>query len=354
MSTRLLLLVTDLLIGGTPTVVRELAIRLKQQGVDVEVACLAKWGPTADVIRDAGVPVTALNARGTWDVGVFFRVHRLVLEHRIDVILSFLVHANVAAALVHWRFPDVRVIQSIQTTQARPRWHWFAQRIAARNAQLVIVGSPSTAQLAQARSGIPGARLKVIPNAIDADAFSELHPPSLDGTTAKIGFIGRLDPIKRIGDLVAAMDLLGSDYELAIYGEGTKRGAIESQVARLGLGQRVRLCGAVPRPQEALAQTALLVLPSQAEGFGLVLIEAMAAGVPVVATDVPGIRDVVEHERTGLLVKAGDPQHLADAIIRMREDKALRERLVNNAREMVRHRYAWSDVLAAYRTALDV
>ena len=58
MSTRVLLLVTDLLIGGTPTVVRELAIRLKRQGVDVEVACLAKWGPTADAIRDAGVPVT--------------------------------------------------------------------------------------------------------------------------------------------------------------------------------------------------------------------------------------------------------------------------------------------------------
>ena len=227
-------------------------------------------------------------------------------EHQIGVILSFLVHANVAAAYVRRRRPPaVRVIQSIQTTQIRPRWHWIAQGVAARRTEMVVVPSKSVARVAQARSAISGNRLKVIPNAIDADAFAQVRPLSLDGQSVPIGFVGRLDPVKRIDDLVAAMGLLGSEYQLAIYGEGRQRPAIEGQIARLGLEARVRLCGVVPRPQEELAQIGLLVLPSEAEGFGLVLIEAMAAGVPVVATDAPGIRDVVEHERTGLLVREG-------------------------------------------------
>lgn len=354
MSKRLLLLVTDLLIGGTPTVVRELAIRLKQQGVDVEVASLATWGPTADAIRDAGVPVTALDARGTWDIGVIGRLKRLVSERRIDVILSFLVHANVAAAYVRWRCPGVRVFQSIQTTQARPRWHWVAQRIAARSAELVIVGSASTARVAQERCGIPAQRLKMIPNAVDADAFAQVQPLSLEGETAQIGFIGRLDPVKRIDDLVGAMGLLGSDFHLNVFGEGAQRLAIERQIIQMGLVERVCLRGAVPNPQQALAQMGMLVLPSEAEGFGLVLIEAMAAGVPVVGTDAPGIRDIVEHERTGLLVKVGDRRGIADVVSRLRNDPALRDRLVKCAREMVRERFSWVGILSAYRSALGV
>lgn len=354
MSKRLLLLVTDLLIGGTPTVVRELAIRLKRQGVDVEVACLATWGPTADVIRDAGVPVSALNARGAWDIGVFGRVKRLVRERQIDVILSFLVHANVAAAFAGWRCPGVRVLQSIQTTQAHPRWHWVAQRIAARGAEVVIVGSPSTARVAQERCGIPPQRLRVIPNAVDTDAFAQVRPLSLEEETAQIGFIGRLDPVKRIDDLVGAMGILTQDYHLSIFGEGAQRPTLEQQIEQMGLAKRVRLRGAVPNPQQALAQVGMLVLPSEAEGFGLVLIEAMAAGVPVVASDAPGIRDIVEHERTGLLFGVGDRQGIADTIRRLRKDRALRDRLVQCAREMVQRRFSWGEILSTYRRTLDV
>lgn len=352
---KVLLLVTDLLIGGTPTVVRELAIRLKRQGMNIEVACLAKWGPVADQIHAAGITVTALEARGAWDLGVFSRLSFLVQERQIDVVLSFLVHANVAAAYMRrgkGRRP-VRLIQSIQTTQLKPRWHWIAQGVAARRAERIIVPSQSIADVAQARSAIPASQIQVIPNAIDADAFANVKPQPLDGPTAPVGFIGRLDPVKRIDDLIAAMGQLTPEYHLAIFGEGGHRPALEKQIARLGLADRVSLKGAVNRPQDALSSIGALVLPSEAEGFGLVLIEAMAAGVPVVATNAPGIRDVVEHEQTGLLVPVGDPPAIASALRRLRENPAPRSTLVMNARKMVRQRYAWAPVLAAYRAVLE-
>jgi len=112
--------------------------------------------------------------------------------------------------------------------------------------------------------------------------------------------------------------------------------------------------GTTDTPGEALKQIDMLVLPSDAEGFGLVLIEAMAAGVPVVATNVPGIRDVVTHEQTGLLVPPRRPDQLAQAIQRIEEDPPLRHRLVVNAIEDVRRRFSWDTVLPEYRKLLEV
>jgi len=150
------------------------------------------------------------------------------------------------------------------------------------------------------------------------------------------------------------MGLLDRRFELHIYGEGWDRLRIEAAIARFGLQTRVTLHGRSAKPQAAIAQMDVLVLPSEAEGFGLVLIEAMAARVPVVATDVPGIRDVVRNELTGLLVPMGRPDLLAKAIQRIVEDDALREKLVTVAFEDVQTRFSWPVVLQQYRRVLKL
>src|SRR3954462_9574742 len=111
---RILLIITDLEIGGTPTVVRELAIRLRQPPVvEVEVACLSKWGPVATQLRDAGVIVTALGADNVTSLlGVTNRLVRLVNTKRIDTVFSFLVHANTVAALASRFCRHARFVQS--------------------------------------------------------------------------------------------------------------------------------------------------------------------------------------------------------------------------------------------------
>ena len=99
-SRSILLLVTDLHIGGTPVVVRELACRLQRTGLArIEVACLATSGPVAGQLQAAGIKVTALGARGPFDFRVFGRLKRLIRSKNFDTVLSFLVHANVAATL---------------------------------------------------------------------------------------------------------------------------------------------------------------------------------------------------------------------------------------------------------------
>jgi glycosyltransferase involved in cell wall biosynthesis len=374
---RILLLITDLEIGGTPTVVRELAVRLHRlPDVHVEVACLAGWGPVADQLREAGIEVTALEARGANDLAAIGRLIELIQHREIDTVFSFLVHANVASAMASLVCRRVRFIQSIQTTQPYPRWHWVLQRRVQKRAEKIVVPSESTADVAHEWARVPREKIVVIHNAIDADAFepavlrtaanyggsaapaylaaARSSAGSASSAPFAIGFIGRLDPIKSIPDLLEATLLLGGSVHLHIYGEGRERKHIESKIRRLGIEQMVTLHGAITRPQEALSQIGILVLPSKAEGFGLVLIEAMAARVPVVATDVPGIRNVVTNEVNGLLVPHGQPRELALAIDRLMRDASLRERLVKQATKDAGERFSWEAVFPKYRELLGV
>jgi glycosyltransferase involved in cell wall biosynthesis len=355
MPRKILLFITDLEIGGTPTVVREVATRLNDpaNGVEVQVACLAKWGPVADQLRDAGVTVTAFGARGAID---FFRARkqlvRLCRERSVDTVFSFLLHANAIAASATGWLGGVRFIQSIQTAQPNPRWHWWLQSLIDNRAERIVVPSPSAAQAARDWSGVPPEKLLVIPNAVDVAQFENLAPP-VDERPLPVGFIGRLDPIKRLPDLIRAVGFLRGRVRLHIFGEGRQRPELESLIRHFQLGEIVTLHGAVPRPQDALRQIGLLVLPSKAEGFGLVLIEAMAAGIPVLATNVPGIRDVVRNSETGLLVPC-EAHAVAAGLERLVENPDLRRRLAAAGREDVRRRFTWSAVLPQYRDLLKL
>jgi len=367
---RILLLITDLQTGGTPTVVRELAFRLRQlPGVTVEVACLSPpGGGVFDQIRAAGVAVTALNGTSPRHFpSVVFRLYKLirggagtemvdVAALGFDTVLSFLVHANAvaAAAFVLCRVTGrpVRLLQSIQTTQPKPRWHWRVQAWADRAAERVVVPSTSVADVATRWAGVAPGKIVVVPNAIEPEEFDPSPVPAANPRPYPIGFLGRLDPIKRLPDLLQAVAALSGLVELHVFGEGAERPRIEAEVIRLKLDGLVHLHGAIARPQDALARVGLLVLPSEAEGFGLVLIEAMAAGVPVVATDVPGIRDVVRDGVTGLLVPPGRPDALAEAIRRVVENPALRRELIRAAAEDVRARFTWPGVMRMYEEVL--
>ncbi len=364
MGRRILLLNTDLEIGGTPTVVRELATRLHDpgRGIEIEVACVAPWGPVADEIRRRGINVTALDGDDAFDLPfVVWRLVRHIRARRIDTVFSFLVHANTVAAVAGRFCGEVRFLQSIQTTQPRPRWHWWMQALVHPAADAVVVPSESVAEIAMERVGVPPEKVVIIPNAIDPAAFRSTGPASqrpLDqsggGAAFRIAFLGRFDPVKRVPDLLAAMAKLNRpDMRLDLYGDGDLRHDLADRIDRLGLRQQVQMHGFVPAPQ-ALANSDLLVLPSEAEGFGLVLIEAMAAGVPIVATDAPGIRNVVRHGDTGLLVPVGDSDALAAAIQRCADDPALRRHLVEQAAAEVERKYTWQRILPQYAQLLGL
>ena len=346
---RVLLFNTDLEIGGTPTVVRELARRLPEHGCAVEVACLGRHGPTAEQIVGDGGTVHAFGVGLRQLPGAVSRLRNLVKSGQFDAVLSFLVHANVVAALARRRGDGVRWWQSIQTTQPRPRWHWLAQRWAARRSDGFIVPSESIRDAAKLRSGVDFDRVHVLPNGVDAaDVAKEARPPRDPASVLRVGFLGRLDPVKRVPLLVEAMRQV-ERAELHIFGDGPDRAAVE--LARRGMAN-VRLHGFADR-RAAFEQMDVLCLPSLAEGFPMVVIEAMAAGVPVVGTDAPGLRDAIVHDETGLLFDEAGVDPIATALRDLRDHPDRAATRATAAVAHVREHLTWQSIVPRYAALLN-
>ncbi|OQA14786.1 MAG: Alpha-D-kanosaminyltransferase [Chloroflexi bacterium ADurb.Bin360] len=161
----------------------------------------------------------------------------------------------------------------------------------------------------------------IIPNMVEPpsepESISVLHQPFV------VGFIGRLDPQKNVGMLLmAAKHFLDGEVRLSLFGDGPLRETLEAQALALGIVDKVHFAGAFAREQlpQVMAQIDLLVLPSLWEGFGVVLVEAMAYGKPCVATAVGGIPEVVVDGVTGFLVPPDEPLALAEAVTCIRRD----------------------------------
>lgn len=357
MKQRILLFNTDLELGGTPTVVREIATRLSATGdTDIEVACLAGAGPVADQLRSAGVAVTAFDCTSSGQLfSAVEQLQALVRDRSITTVFSFLIHANTVAALASRKLPGVRFLQSIQTIQPKPRWHWWLQAMIHRRAERIVVPSSVVAEVAEQRCGIERAQIEVIPNAVDPAEFPRVEvfaQPKL-----RLGYLGRLDSAKSPALLVEALRHLDDPtMELHYFGDGPARFEINGAIVRNGLKSRAFVHGPVAKPQVALKQIDVLCLPSWVEGFGLVLIEAMASGVPVIACDAGGVRDVIVHEENGLLVR--DRKHaaseFANCVERLRNDDALRAAIAESGLATVREKFSWDRVIQQYKSLLQV
>lgn len=306
--------ITDLQRGGAPLMLAELAPGLQRQGWNVAVVSIAKEGEVAGLLRERGVSVMSLEAAGNKDVRVVGRCIRLLRQRQPEVVVSILVHANLLAALaLPLASRRKRVwVQSIHTVQENPEWHWIVQGMISRQADAVITPAAAVIRKMQEHGQVP--RSVVIPNGIDVRRFHDARPvdkPPWPVGTRVVGYIGRFDPVKRLGMLVDAMTELPACH-LALVGYGPMEEALRRQTTVLGLAQRVHFVGPTKEPERWYKAFAVFCLPSAAEAFPLSLVEATAAGLPVVACDTPAIRETVE--AAAWVAEAGNAAEVARAI----------------------------------------
>lgn len=219
------------------------------------------------------------------------------------------------------------------------RW---LERLAVRAADRVVVTSEEGADYLVARHGVDRQRLRVVPNAIDVERFAPA--PAARREKGLIAFVGRLAPEKRLDVLVtAAASVPGA--RLLLVGDGPEREQLARRAAAAGVP--LELAGTVSNAAlpEWLARAETFVLPSAYEGQPKALLEAMACGLPVVGSDVAGIREIVRHGETGWLAPAGDVGAFAAALRTLSSDPVLRERLGLAGRAEVARRHALQTVV---------
>jgi len=298
----------------------------------------------------------------TFIASASFEVLRITEEWKPDVAIAFF---GIPGGPVAWTLRAVREVPYIVSLRGgdvpgfiwepgAERYHRFTSpfiRFLWRRAHAVVANGTGLQQLA--RAALPGLSVPIVPNGVDTDLHTPPDPRP-ENAAPRLLLVGRLVHQKGIDVLLDALSCIRDlPFTLDVAGEGPERDALTKLAERRGLADRVRFIGWVDRADlpQLYGSADIFVLPSRIEGMPNVVLEAMAYALPVVATDVPGTRELVHHECTGLLVPVEDVDALAASIRRLVQDARERTRLGVNARAFVVERHSW---MASARAYLDL
>lgn len=334
----------SLQIGGAEVLAAGLARQL-QQRYQFIFACLDEIGTLGEQLQAEGFPVEVLHRQPGIDwrcglrLGAFLKQHRarLIHAHQYTPFFQSLLsrmgwHRPPIVFTEHGRhYPDTRSLKRV-----------IANRLLMGYRDRVIAVGEAVRDALIRNEGIRSSDIAVIYNGVEMEPFaaSRRHPEWRRASRLQFAArdedfvilqVARLNPLKDHATSIRAVEQLvrtGLPVKLILAGDGEERSKLEALVRERQLGDVVRFAGARRDIPQLLAGADAFVLSSISEGIPLTLIEAMAAGVPVVATDVGGNAEVITHEHTGLLCPAQDPVALGEQLKRLHNDPALRKRLI--------------------------
>ncbi len=358
---RVLHVLATLLPGGSEISVLRLVSALDPARHLVRVAWLRGEPVLADDFRAAGVEVVPMGMRAKFDPACLMRLRRYVARERIDVVHTHMDVADFYGALAG-RLGGARCVVATKHApdEFRTRRTWkrypflVLERLAYEMEDAVIVVSEGLASFLEKAVRLPRRKMVVIGHGIDGVFSAGPRPearraPGLPPFDPLLGAVGRLSPekghvvlLRALPQIVAAFPRAG----LVLLGDGRSRPELEAEAHRLGIADRIVFLGYRRDVPALLAALDLFVQPSLYEGFGISLLEAMAAGLPIVASRVGGIPELVQDGTTGLLVPPQDPTALASAAVRLLRDRDEAGRLGAAAALRARERYSLRAVAA--------
>jgi glycosyltransferase involved in cell wall biosynthesis len=337
--------------GGTERQMSELVRRLDPNRFKVHVACLHKRGAWLPRVAERAASVVEFPIQGfarAATVAQMVTFARWCRRERIAVVQTCDLYANIfglpGAALA--RVP-VRIGSRRELNPDKSPGQIRLQRLAYRSATKVVANSQAARHILEAE-GLEPRSIAVVPNGVDLGSVVRRRHR---GGVRTIVTVANLRPEKSHETLLAAAATLveaHSELRFRIVGDGPRRAELEQLAATLGLTRHVEFLGHREDVPSLLADADLFVLPSRSEAFPNGAIEAMAAGLPVIACATGGLLDLIEHDRTGILVPSGDVHALSGALRSLIEAPARADAIGDAAREFVHQRYAFERMVSSF------
>jgi len=322
---RIVFLVTALVVGGAEQQARHLARAFRRRGWEVAVISLVRLDAPESVLEAEGIRVETLGMRsGVPDPLALARLVRLLREWRPDVLQSLMVHANLVGRVVRLLVRIPVVVSSIRTPNEGPAWRYLAYRATNRLADATTAVSQDAIDAVTRRGAAPRTGIRLIPNGLDVAEF-EHDDVARSRIRRELGIgdaflwlsVGRLTEAKDYPTLIDAFAAVSRGVDaisLVIAGPGPLEDELRERIGATGLRDRVRLLGERRDIPALLSAADAFVLSSAWEGLPMVLLEAGAARLPVVATRVGANPTVVDDRVTGLLAPPADAAALAAAM----------------------------------------
>ena len=329
---RILNLTVSLEVGGTERYLLRVAPLLATHGIDADLFVLNRGGPLVAEAEAAGISVLGSTeiprrlkrSRAHALMATIPEIAKLIRLRRYDVVHTYLFYADVFGTAAARLAGCPRVIISRRALYPWRRPHGapyhFAETAANLLADELIANSQTVMRDAERTERFLPRRRTVIYNGVDATKY-ELARPKTHGIL-RLLIVGVLEERKGHENALRALKLLqaaGIDAELTIVGGGSKEARLRQVTTEMGLNNRVVFAGSQADPRPYLTAADVFVMPSRQEGFSNAVLEAMASGLPVIATDVGGNAEAVMHGEGGLIVPAGDSTALAKAIMQLHE-----------------------------------
>jgi glycosyltransferase involved in cell wall biosynthesis len=347
------LLLTSFDIGGTERQMVELIRRLDRRDFDVHLACFHRRGPLEPRATEHAASVATFPIEGfgrpsaVRQLVAFARWCRAIdarVVHTCELYANIFGLTGAALARVPVRIGNRRELITPDKTRA----HLAAQRAAYRAAHVIVANSSAAAGQLR-REGVPADRIHTIPNGVDIDAYGPAGARA-EGIRRVIT-VANLRQEKGHDTLIDAASIVlqrRPDAEFQIVGSGPLRSVLERQVHERGLGDRVRFLGERTDVPALLSSSDLFVLPSRSEASPNSVLEAMAAGLPIVATRVGGVPELIRSGVTGVLIEPGAPENLARAVLGMMDRPGVAWELGRAAREAVRGGFSFDRMVASF------
>ena len=337
--------------GGTERQMIELIRRLDRRRFTVHVACFHREGAWLPRVIECAASVVEFPIAGFARPSTLLQMMRFARwcrRERIAVVQTCDLYANTfglpGAALAA---VPVRIGSRRELNPDKSAGHIRLQRAAYRAATKVVANSQAARRILE-EEGLATASIAVVPNGIDSAAFAARSAPS---AIRRIVCVANLRREKCHDTLIAAAQMLAADHpdlRVTLVGGGPRRAELEAMVRQRGLERIVTFLGHRDDVPALLAAADAYVLPSRSEAFPNGAIEAMAAGLPVVASAVGGLLDLIDDGRTGVLVRPEDPAALARALRGVIADPVHAAALGAAARDEVRQRFGFERMIAAF------
>jgi glycosyltransferase involved in cell wall biosynthesis len=365
--------INTLSVGGAELHLLTLCRHLKRHGVDVVVAYLREHIKGSRSLRQdfeaEGIRLVDLRADGRYDMRFPLRVARLLRSEQPNLLHTHLPRADFAGAIGHWLQPSIPWVCSVHNIYDV---HWSGKRTLQllnwvwRRADAVIAISQAVEDWLVQERHVPARNVTVIHYGIESERF--VRPDTdlrkmwrLDGY-AVVGSIGRLEHRKAHDCLIRAMPVLHNQVPGAAlliaghdpwgYGE-----SLQALIDGLGLQEQVRLVGFQRDVPAFLQAVDIFAFASRSEGFGQVVVEAMAAGKPVVVSRIPPLTEIVVDRENGLFVDPDDPQGFANALVWLLTHPEKAQHMGKRGQERVWQRFSAArmaeETLALYASLLD-
>lgn len=367
---RVLMFIQLLELGGSETQCVEVARQLAREGYSVTVGCLRAGGPLEKKLTEAGVRCVAFPVPGTLlrpsTILQMLKLTAFIRRERFSVIHTNDLYSNLFAIPAAWL---ARVPVIISSRRDMSRWWWYTptrRKILRRIQSLstrVLVNSEAVRQDLITRDGFDPKRIVVVYNGIDFEKFSSAKGnrgqllPEVPLDSKVIVMVANMHAgAKGHGDLIEAARTVKERFpetRFLLAGDGEMRPFFEDQVRALGLAEMFVFLGHRTDIPQLLSCCDIGVLASKSEGLPNAVLEYLAAGLPVVATAVGGVPEIIENDVHGLLIPPENPAALSTAILRLLEDPQLRASLGKAGQERARTRFNFPGVLENLRQVYE-